>query len=282
MSDAIQTTEPVAEPTTQPVTTVQETAVPKFGDLLKHAPEGYKDLKTWDKFRDLDVPTALKVVADMDKWTGKRGDIPDEKATPEEWTKFYEKLGVPKDSNGYSFRLSDEIKAQLGEQAQGVEQYLEKAKEVALKNNIPAKSVDGFLKEMMAHEMSLRGQVGEQAKAEREANRKALEAEWGESFDDMAAAVKSLEKNYNITPEDMDSIESNPKTLILLGRIAKDLDEKGQAGNAFSNTQIGLKDELSDVEGQITTVLKSTKGDMNDPRLVSLLSRRDRLLEKLG
>ena len=73
-----------------------EAEVPKFGDLLQHAPDEYKDAKTWDKFRDVDMSTALKAIVDMDRYTGKRGDIPQEGATPEEMADFAEKLGASK------------------------------------------------------------------------------------------------------------------------------------------------------------------------------------------
>ncbi len=286
-----QTTEPVVEEqTTQPVEVVEdvsteskeEVAIPKFGEFLKHAPEGYKDLKTWDKFKDLDIPTALKVVADMDKWTGKRGDIPDEKASPEEWQKFYSKLGVPSDTKGYEYGLNDELKSQLGDKATDFETYLDKAKEVALKNNIPAKSMKGFLDEMLQHEMGLYKQTAEQQAEMQKQGLKMLQKEWGESFDEMKTGIEMLEKKYGISPEDADEIESNPKVLLLLGRLAADLEEKGQVGGAFSSTKMGLQAELEDVEGQIKTLLVETKGDMNDPRLDGLLSRRTRISQKLG
>jgi dsDNA-specific endonuclease/ATPase MutS2 len=130
--------------------------------------------------------------------------------------------------------------------------------------------------------MSLRNQAGDINKEQLAANQKMINDEWGKEFDSMSQAVQSLEKHYNITPEEADLIESNPQTLILLGRIAKDLDEKGQVGNVFSQTKIGLADELSDVKGEITSILAKNGRNVNDPALDSLLKRKDRLMEKIG
>ena len=55
----------------------EQVKMEKFGELLSYASDETKGAKTWDKFKDVDIPTALKAIVDMDKWTGKRGDIND-------------------------------------------------------------------------------------------------------------------------------------------------------------------------------------------------------------
>jgi hypothetical protein len=95
----------------------EQVETPKFGDLLQHAPDEYKDAKTWEKFRDVDMPTALKAIVDMDRYTGKKGDIPQEGATPEELAEFAGKLGLSEASfaEGEKIELDDTFGDQRGE-----------------------------------------------------------------------------------------------------------------------------------------------------------------------
>ena len=274
---------PVQEETTVQETTEQKT-IEKFGELLSYASDDVKEAKTWEKFKDVDIPTALKAIVDMDKWTGKRGDIPQDGATDDEWKAFYEKIGVPADEAGYEYAFDDELKSALGDEAGNLENYVGEMKKLALKHKIPAKAMDSFLADAMQYEMTLRGNAAESSKEAREAALADLQKEWGDGkeFDEMAQAVINLEKHYGLSEEEMDQVEASPLFNKVLGRIAKDLDEKGQVGNVFSQTQIGVKDELSDVEGQIREVLSTNGRNVNDPKLNTLLERRDRLQAKLA
>lgn len=271
---------PAQEATQAP--TQEQAKMEKFGELLSYAPDDLKEAKTWEKFKDVDIPTALKAIVDMDKWTGKRGDIPQDWNDEQAVKEFYAKIGVPENADGYEYAFDDATKEALGAEADNLSAYIGEMKALGLKHNIPQKALDGFLADAMAHELSMRGQGAEESKAQQEANQKLINDEWGDEFDAMAKAVEALEKHYDISPEDADLIESNPRTLILLGRIAKDLDEKGQVGNVFSQTKIGLSDEMSEVEGEIKTILSKNGRNVNDPALDSLLKRRDRIRQKMG
>lgn len=250
-----------------------EVKVDKFGQLLDLAPDDLKEAKTWNKFKDVDIPTALKAIVDMDKWTGKRGDIPQDGASPEEWKKFYDKLGVPEDPKAYEFGKPENVELD--------DATIDTLRNLAKKHNL-SKKQEGVVSDMLNIYADMKKQGVETEKARIAEAQKKLDTEWRDQFDDMAKAVQSLEKHYGISQEDMDEIEANPKTLILLGRIAKDLDEKGQVGNVFSKTQIGLKDELADVEGQIRSILQANGRNVNDPKLDNLLDRRNRLQEKMS
>ena len=266
-------------PVEQAVKTKVETKEPakaeikKFGELLRYASDDIKEAKTWNKFKDVDLPTALKAIVDMDKWTGKRGDIPQDGASAEEWKKFYDKIGVPEDPKAYEFGEPENVELD--------DATVDMLRNLAKKHNL-SKKQEGVVSDMLNIYADIKKQEAEQESARFAEAQKRLNTEWGDQFDDMAKAVQSLEKHYGISQEDMDEIESNPKTLILLGKIAKDLDEKGQVGNVFSKTQIGLKDELADVEGQIRSILQSNGRNVNDPKLNNLLDRRNRLQEKMS
>lgn len=273
---------PVQEEATPVSEQTQATKLGKFGELLEYAPDDIKEAKTWEKFKDVDIPTALKAIVDMDKWTGKKGDIPtdwnDEAAVKE----FYSKIGVPESPDGYEFGLDESVVAALGNDADSMTSYIGEMKTLGLKHNIPAKSMDGFLADAMAHEMGLRGAMAEATQEAVESKMKELTDEWGDQFDAMGASVQNLEKHYGLTDAEMDEVEASPLFNKLLGRIAKDLDEKGQVGNTFSQTKIGLKDELAEIEGKIHEILAATKGDVNDPRLGNLFDRKRRLDHKLA
>ena len=260
----------------------EQVKMEKFGELLSYASDETKGAKTWDKFKDVDIPTALKAIVDMDKWTGKRGDIPTDWNDEAQVKEFYNKIGVPENAEGYEYAFDDATKTALGSEAEALTGYIGQMKELGLKHNIPQKAMDGFLADAMAHEIAMRGESSEARQVQADADQKAINDEWGDQFEQMASAVQALEKHYDVSQEDMDSIEANPKTLMLLGRIAKDLDEKGQVGNVFSQTKIGLGDEMGEVEGQIRDILGKNGRNVNDPALDSLLKRRDRIREKMG
>jgi hypothetical protein len=114
--------------------TEQNTSIEKFGQFIdQYVPEEYKDAKTWDKFRDTDPATALKSIADMDKYIGKKGDIPAEDATEEARAEFWNKLGADKievDLPELGEEFGD-LKGELSEYYGGInEQIMEIAKEV--------------------------------------------------------------------------------------------------------------------------------------------------------
>ena len=276
------TIEPTVEPTTQPEP-VAEPVVPasepsksdikKFGELLSYAPDDLKEAKTWDKFKDVDMSTALKAIVDMDKWTGKRGDIPQDGASEDEWKAFYNKLGVPEDASAYEFGAPENVEMD--------DATTDTLRQLAQKHNL-TKGQEGVMSDMLSIYSEMKTAETEASNAAVEKAQADLDAEWGASSEEMGKAVQALENHYGMTPEQMDVIESNPMTLILLGKIAKDLDEKGQVGNVFSQTQIGLKDEMADVESQIRTVLAANGRNVNDPKLTNLLERRDRLQTKMS
>ena len=90
MSDVVEPNVEPAAPATEPTPTSYE----NFGQFIdQYAGDEYKDAGTWGKFRDTDPATALKAIVDMDRYTGKKGDIPQEGATPEELADFAKKLG---------------------------------------------------------------------------------------------------------------------------------------------------------------------------------------------
>ena len=262
------------------VAPVEEAKEYKFSDFLSGASDEVKESAEWEKFKEGDAETFLKSHLELSKLVGKRGDIPQDTDAPEVWAEYYAKTGVPKDATGYEFAFDDETKSALGDEAESLTAYVGSMKELALAHNIPAKAFDAFLADAMKHEVGLRSAGAEETEAATNAKMKILEDEWGDQFEVMGQAVQALEKHYDMTPEEMDEIENSPIVNKLLGRIAKDLDEKGQVGNAFSQTQIGIQDEITDVKGQISTVLRDNGGDTTDPRLVSFLARLDRLEEK--
>ena len=111
------TTEPTAEPTTQPEPTSQATSYENFGQVIdQFASDDIKQAGTWEKFRGSDVPTALKTIADMDSYIGKKGDIPQEGASPEDYAAFAGKLGF--EARGEDHKYVEFSAEEFGEGAQ--------------------------------------------------------------------------------------------------------------------------------------------------------------------
>ncbi len=254
----------------------------KFGELLKYASDDIKEAKTWEKFKDVDMATGLKAIVDMDKWTGKRGDIPQDWGDAEAVKDFWAKVGAPTDVEGYNYTFDEATSTALGSDAEGLQAYIGEMKTLGLKHNFRGENFDGFLADAMAIEVQQRVAGAEASAQKSAADEKMISDEWGTEFEAMGQAVQALEKHYGISAEEADAIEANPATLILLGRIAKDLDEKGQVGNVFSQTSIGLNDEMAEAEGAIRDILSKNGRDVNDPALDVHLARRDRIRQKLS
>ena len=213
-----------------------------------------------------------KSYLEVQKLVGYKGDIPKVDAEAEEWNTFYGKLGRPEEKSGY------ELKQEEGGRIS--QEYFDKVSEVAFKNNLTKAQAEGFVSEMTEYDNGLASASQEAIDSDIEAGKQRLTDEWGDSASEMSVAIQTLEKHYGLDEKTMDAIEANPDTLILLGRIAKDLDEKGQVNNAFDATRQGLEDKQAEIQSQIQAVMRET-GNVKDSRLDNLLVQLDRISDKL-
>ena len=56
-----------------------------------------------------------KYIKELQSFAGRKGDIPKDDATDEEWDAFYQKLGRPETIEGYDFSINEEFKELVGE-----------------------------------------------------------------------------------------------------------------------------------------------------------------------
>lgn len=72
-----------------------------------------------------------RYIKELQSFAGKKGDIPKEGASEEEWNEFYQKLGRPESVEGYDFDVNDEFTSLVGEEeaqniSNGIAEFKEK------------------------------------------------------------------------------------------------------------------------------------------------------------
>jgi len=259
---------PAAEATTEAPTT--ETPVnfyDSWDDDLKSNP-------SLSKFTD--EQSIFRSYNELQKMVGYKGDIPAVDADEADWNAFYGKLGRPETKDGYEFAIPEGLN-----QTDGYDSYLDKVKDTAIKYNMTKKQAEGFVSEMMGYEAELASNQREVSAQKEQEGVDLLNNEWGESKADMIAGVRALMGAKGLSPEIAEAMEANPQTMLLLGKIAKDLDEKGQAGETYLSTRAGFEDQLGEVNSEIQTIMQET-GNRNDRRLDPLLAKRERLMDKMS
>lgn len=273
MSEEVVDNAPAVEATTEaPVTESVETSTETPSNFYDGWADDLKADPSLSKFKD--EQEVFRSYRELQKLVGYKGDIPAPDAEDGQWSEFWGKMGRPEDKSGYEFNIPEELSG-----VEGYDTYLDKVGEAALKHNIPKKQAEGLIADMMEYEKTLHVN-GQQASTDsQEQAVQMLDSEWGDSKDAMISGIRALMGAKGLSPEVAEAIESDPQTMLLLGSIAKDLDEKGQAGDAYMSTKAGLDDQLGEVNSQIQEIMMETN-NIKDPRLDTLLSKRERLMEK--
>ncbi len=226
----------------------------------------------FDKFKDGTSEDLFKSYAEQSKLVGWKGDIPSQDAEPDEWNAFYSKMGKPEDTSGYEFAPIEGLEVP--------QEYMSKVAETALKHNLSKSQAEGFIADMLGHEKELMSASQEAQSAKEQEGVDMLNREWGESKDEMIAGIRQLLGRYGIAGEAAEGIEANPQAMLLVGKIAHDLDEKGQAGTTFNATRAGIEDQMTELTSRITEIMTETRNP-KDPRLTPLLEKRTFLQDKL-
>lgn len=125
---------------------------------------------------------ALKSYRELEKSFSGRVKIPGEDATPEEIAKFNEKLGVPKDVEGYELNVPEEVSAIRDE---GIENTM---KAVALESGIPAAAFDKIVG-------AYYNKVAENMQASLEQGMTALKDELGDKYDAEVGIARRFAEN---------------------------------------------------------------------------------------
>lgn len=287
MEEAVQVEEVVETPVeSTPEALPQESAQEQkaFVDsmLEQITDEEIKTSKMWDALKGKDANELGKYIKELKSFTGKKGDIPKEDASQEEWDAFYSKLGRPESPEGYDFAMNDEFKQLVGAEAPFFESAIEGFKEQAYALGAsPEKAealIDWYLDKVAT-------QINESREAMNEFNEKQdaeLRKEWGANYDGLYDANKAMLKRFGADQDTINELDSsgvlrNPVLAKTLAKINKEFADDPQIGHMQTTTMSGIRDQLEDVNSQIADNMK--KGV---PNPAHLLSKRIDLMNKLG
>lgn len=161
----------------------QEAGAP---DWKQQIPESIRGEKTWEKHKD--IGSALQSLHHLEKKLGSAVNIPGENATPEEIASYREKIGVPKEANGYKYdtvKLPGEHKWDEG----GMGEF----SGVAHKLGLTPDQHKGLL-EYYGASLGYVHEANAKAYSDGEA---ALKTEWGSQFDENLALAGIGLKSYD-------------------------------------------------------------------------------------
>ena len=210
----------------------QNSSQQNANDWRQHIPEPLRGEKSWEKYKD--VGSALQSLHHLEKKLGSSVSIPTEKSTPEETAAFYEKLGVPKDSKGYTI-----TEPKLPEGITWDKDGLSAFTEVAHKLHLTPAQVQGVL-DYYGSQLGSKFQSTVEARSATEAE---LRKEWGNEFDARLGEVHSALKSYK-AGEDFKAalkeagIDNDPRTLRFLQAVGSETGEhshvQGERQNAMT------------------------------------------------
>lgn len=224
-AEAVESTEEVQE----------EIAEKTWRDEL---PDDLQGIKTLEKFKD--VSGLAKSYVETERYFEGAVRIPDEKATTEEWERYYTKLGRPEQADGYEFEKA-ELPDGMSYNEDFEKAFLDKAHTAGLNN----KQV-GDLYEWW-NSTSKEAHVHSQVESENTIQRAEIElrADWGRQYDEKLAGVQRLVDKYADGADKQyledSGIGNNPSMAKFLDRLAKDFGEGRHLGdpkiNAFSDPE---------------------------------------------
>ncbi len=221
---------PVVPPVVDPPPSVVPPVTPPPGGAF---PTNWKDLLPDDIKNDpsmaaiVDIPGLAKTHIHAQKMIGKQGvPLPDKHATPEDWKKFYQKVGLPESVDKYEFKAPEgytpEFQAEL--------------KKFAFENNILPSQVESLLGWYKG--VADKGVADEEASYAAAAAVKVgeLKKEWGPAFDKNLLVAQGAVKQF-CTPEEIKYIQdtglgNDPTFIKMWNKVGKGLGEHKFVGEA--------------------------------------------------
>ena len=140
----------------------------------KHIPQEMAQEKYWEPLKGKPLGDVLKGYGEAQKKFGSAVWIPKEDAKPEEWQKFYQKLGTPEKPEGYQFK-----RPALGENAAWDGELEKEFLTLAHSTGMNSKQVQTLMDfQARMVEKQLQGLA-----TQRDATKVALKKEWGADFE---------------------------------------------------------------------------------------------------
>jgi len=259
--------EEVAQETTE--TAAEEVAPTKEADLtfsdsfigsveneeLRTKLEGFNlGGKTADEFG--------KYLAELKSFTGKKGDIPKEGASDDEWNAFHTKLGRPDNVEGYDFELNDDFKTLVGEESlpyyEGIVNTIKaEAFKMGASNSMADSAVDALLSMVADQTEATNKALNEQ----NEANVTTLKTEFGDGYDAINDGIVAMLENNGMTAEQAEFFKSSgvlsePSLMIPLSKIAASFADDPEIGHHQTSTQSGIDDQIAESTHEMSEYLR--------------------------
>lgn len=243
-----------------------------------------EDLKNAGFFKNLQGKSAsefAQYVKELNSFAGKKGDIPKEDASDEEWNEFYNKLGRPESPEAYGFTINDEFADLVGEEAKPffenlVAGFQEKAFEVGASADAAEEIIDWYLEGIAQKQReNLEAEEAYQKEAELK-----LQKEWGDGADNIANSIAGMLSANGMSEEDISNMSflmKDPSIAIPLGKIASKFSDDPEIGHHMTNTMQGVRDQLRDIEMQMSEYIST--GKKIPPHMHE---QREQLSKKLG
>jgi len=201
-------------------------------------PDDLQGVKTLEKFKDVDA--LAKGYVHLEKYFDGTIKIPGEKATPEDWDRYYSKLGRPDTPDDYEFE-KQEVPEGMNYDEHMEGEFLKKAHGMGLNSKqvgdlygwYNAQTKDMFVQHQVAQENSIQ-------KAEIE-----LRADWGRQYEEKISSIQRLVDQYATNDEkqylETSGFGNDPNVARMMDRIAKDHGEAKHLGdpkiNAFADPE---------------------------------------------
>ena len=262
-----------ATPVVEPATPVEPVVEPVLDEtftmeqLTNLMGDDIKENALWGKFNN--VQDFGKSMVELQKLVGAKGDIPKDDATDENWNEFYTKMGRPDKFEDYGVTPIEGLES--------ITERLDGALELAHKVGMTKKQTTEFFNGMMEGELkdveSLKSAQADVYKKESDV----LTEAWGDGMDTMIDVVTRFEKTLGVYDAfEAKGINKDADVLIMMGELAKRLDEDPEVTTAMSSTPNGIENEISMVNTEIAEFIK--KGDKVPPHLTN---KRAQLFERL-
>jgi hypothetical protein len=182
--------------------------------------------------------------------------VPGEKATKEDWDMVFERLGRPKDKDGYTL---PEVQLPEGYPPQDKE-FVENFKSKALELGMLPAQVNGLYKWFIDQEVSQFNQFGEKRTQERGEEENALRKMWGKAFEQNFQIAEQAVNKYGtegfINKLKATGLNNDPDMIKFIADMAKNFSEDKIAGKPQGLT---LSPEEASME------IAKIKGDPKHP-----------------
>jgi hypothetical protein len=237
----------------------------------------------WKNLEGKNETEVGRYIKELQSFAGKKGDIPKEDASEEEWNEFYQKLGRPESIEGYDFDVNDEFTSLVGEEeAQSISNGIAEFKEKAFKMGASAEQAEDLVNWYL-------GGIAETAEAEAKEQEEMIQemenelrGKWGEGYDGMVSGIESMLTSHGLPEENLKiakeaGLLSDPAFAVALGNIATRFQDDPEIGFHQQRTVAGLQDQLAEMEMEVANYISEGK---KVPTHIA--TKRIELMKKLG